>query len=96
MLLFQAMKNIKEDLNEMKGEECRRFLRWFEVSPSYSHDGCEHSATHVDPQRSLLPTFIARRMEEEYAPRDETLSDYLQEYESQSWRFKENLYFQEF
>ena len=30
-------------------------------------------------------------MEEEDAPREETLSDYLQEYGSQSWRFKEHL-----
>ena len=49
LLLFQAMKNIKEDLKEMKGEECRRFLRGFEASPSYSHDGCDHLATHDDP-----------------------------------------------
>ena len=35
-------------------------------------------------------------MEEEDAPREETLSDYLQEYESQSWRFKEHLDFREF
>ena len=96
LLFFQAMKNIKEDLKEMKGEECRRFMRGFEAIPRYSHDGCEHSSTHAEPQHSLLPTFTTRRMEEEYAPREETLSDYLQEYESQSWRFKEHLEFQEF
>ena len=66
------------------------------ASPIYSHDGCENSATHADPQRILLPTFTARRMEEEDAPREETLSDYLQEYESQSWRFKKHLDFQGF
>ena len=97
-LLFQAMKNIKEDLKEMKGEKCRKFLRGFEseASPRYSHDRCENSATHAHPQCILLPTFTARRMEEEDAPREETLSDYLQEYESKSWRFKEHMDFQEF
>lgn len=97
-LLFQAMKNVKEDLKEMKGEKCRKFPRGFEseANPRYSHDGCEYSATHANPQRSLFPTFTARRMEEEDAPREETLSDYLQEYEYQSWRFKEHLDFQGF
>ena len=90
------MKNIKEDLKEMKGEECRIFLRGFEANPSYSHDGCEQLATHVDPHHSLLPTLTARGMEEEDTPREETLSDYLREYESQSWRFKEHLDFQGF
>ena len=71
------MKNIKEDLKEMKGERCRKNSRGFESEPSprYSHDGCGHLATHADPQRSLFPTFTARRIEEEDAPREETLSD---------------------
>ena len=92
------MKNIKEDLKEMKGERCRKFPRGFEreASPRYSHDGCGNSATHADLECSLLPTFTTIRMEEEDAPREDTLSDYLQEYESQSWRFKEHLDFQGF
>ena len=49
LLLFQTLEGIKEDLKEMEGEECRRFLEGFETSPNYSHDGCEHSATHADP-----------------------------------------------
>ena len=97
-LLFQTMKNIKEDLKEMKGERCREIPRGFqsEASPRYSHDRCGNSATRANPQRILFPTFIARRMEEEDAPKEETLSDYLQEYESQPWRFKKNLDFQGF
>ena len=43
-----------------------------------------------------MPIFIAREMEEEDALKEETLIDYLQEYESQSWRFKEHLNFQGF
>ena len=38
----------------------------------------------------------ARKMKEEDAPNEETLSDYLQEYESKSWEIKEHLSFQEF
>ena len=92
------MKNIKEDLKKMKGERCRKFPRGFEREPSprYSHDGCGNSATHVDPWHILLPTFTAREMKEEDAPKEETLSDYLQEYVSHSWRFKEHLDFQGF
>ena len=50
-LLFQTVKNIKEDLKEMKGERYRKIPLGFEskASPRYSHDGCGHSATHVDP-----------------------------------------------
>ena len=51
LLLFQAMKNIKQDLKDMKGEKFRKFLRGFEseARTSYSQDGCENLATHVDP-----------------------------------------------
>ena len=45
LLLFQTLEGIKEDLKEMEGEECRFFLEGFEIGHSYSHDGCEHSAT---------------------------------------------------
>ena len=78
-LLFRTMKDIKEDLKEMKGEKCGKFLRGFEseASASYSHDRCDLSATHAGPQRILLPTFTARRMEEGDAPREETLSVHL-------------------
>ena len=40
--------------------------------------------------------FIAREMEEGDVPKEETLGDYLQEYESQSQRFKDHLKFQGF
>ena len=49
LLLVQTLEGIKEDLKEMEGEECRRFLEGFETSPRYSHDGCDNSATHADP-----------------------------------------------
>ena len=40
--------------------------------------------------------FIASEMEEGDVPKKETLGDYLQEYESQSKRFKYHLKFQGF
>ena len=43
-----------------------------------------------------MPTFLAREEIEGETPKEETLGDYLQEYESQSRRFKENLNFQGF
>ena len=43
-----------------------------------------------------MPMFIARDMEEGYVPKEETLGDYLQEYESQSKRFRYHLNFQGF
>ena len=43
-----------------------------------------------------MPTFLAREEEEGDTPKEETLGDYLQEYESQSRRFKEHLSFQGF
>ena len=67
LLLFQTMEAIIEDLKEIERENCIKSLRGFEdeVSPSYYHDGCGHSATHADPQFSSLPTCTAGRMEEE-------------------------------
>ena len=57
---------------------------------------CDHSATQSDLQHCSMPTFLAREEVEWETPKEETLGDYLQEYESQSKRFKEHLSFQEF
>ena len=43
-----------------------------------------------------MPTLLAIEEEKGEAPKEETLGDYLQEYESQSRRFKEHLNFQGF
>ena len=66
LLLFQTLEGIIEDLKEIERENYRNFLKGFvdEASPSYSLDGCEHSVSHVDLQRSPLPICTARRMEE--------------------------------
>ena len=98
LLLFQTLEGIIEDLKEKGRENSRNFQRGFmdKSSPSCDHVGCENLATHADPQCSTFPTSNAGRMEEEESPREETLSDFLWEYESQSWRFEVHLEFQEF
>ena len=65
-------------------------------SSSFSYYGCEHSATQSYQQRSTMPMFIAREMEEGDVPKEETLGDYLQEYESQTHRFRYHVNFQAF
>ena len=40
-----------------------------------------------------MTRFTTREMEKEDAPKEETLSDYIQEYESESWKIKEHLSF---
>ena len=54
LLLFQTLEGIIEDLEVKERENWKDFLRGFvdETSPSYYYDGCENSATHVDPQHS--------------------------------------------
>ena len=98
MLLFQTMKSIKGDLKKMRREMCRDSPREFEseANSRFLHDECEHAATHYDSQRSHMPRSTMREMEEEEMPRMETLSDYLQEFESQTKRFKDHITFQEF
>ena len=65
LLLFQTIENIIEDL--MKGKIWRNLMKGFvnEASPSYSHEGCSHSATHAYPQRNTFPIDTARGMEGE-------------------------------
>ena len=77
----------------MRNERQADILKMFahEGSPTTSYDVCEHSATQSDLQHCSMPTFLARGEEEGETPKEETLGDYLQEYESQSKRFKEHL-----
>ena len=79
---------------EKHGDPSKIFVH--EESPSSPYYGCEHSATPSDLKHSTRPMFISSGMEEGNVPKKETLGDYLQEYESQSKRFKDHLNFQEF
>ena len=51
---FPSYEEYKEYLKEMKGKDCRRFLRGFEASPSYSHDWCENLARHAEDRKSVV------------------------------------------
>ena len=62
----------------------------------FSHGECEHAATHHDAQRSQVPRSILRWMGGGKMPKRRTLSDFLQEYESQTKRFRDHTDFQEF
>ena len=73
------MQSIHEDIKKMRREICRESPWGFEYeeNPRILHDGCELSATKSDSQCSFMAIFTARGMEEEHAPKEETLSDYL-------------------
>ena len=96
--LFQTMHEMKSEIRGMRNERHENILERFahEESPSSSYDVCEDSVTQSDLQHCSMPTFLAREEAEGETPKEETLGDYLQEYESQSKRFKEHLSFLEF
>ena len=62
----------------------------------FSHDECENASTHHDAQRSQVPRSILIWMRGERIPKRKTLSELLQEYESQTERFRDHTNFQEF
>ena len=62
----------------------------------FSHGKCDHATTHHDAQHSQMPRSIMRWMKGGRMPKRETLSDLLQEYESQNKRFTDHTTFQEF
>ena len=61
--------------------------------PSTSYYMCEHSATQPDLQHWSMPTFLSKKEGKGGTPKEESLGDYLQEYESLSERFKIYLIF---
>ena len=62
----------------------------------FSHGECEHAATLHDAQHSQVPKAILRWMGGGKMPKRRTLSDLLQEHESQTERFIDHTNFQEF
>ena len=62
----------------------------------FAQGECEHAATHQDAHRSQVPRSILRWMKGGIMPKRMTLSDLLHEYESQTERFIDHTYFQEF
>ena len=96
--LFQTMHELKSEIRGRRREShenpARRIAH--EESPSSSYYVCENSSTQSNQQCCSIPTFLARGEAEGETPKEETLGDYLQEYESQSRSFREHLSFQEF
>ena len=78
-LLLQTIHELKREIKGMRRERHEDPSRIFshEESPNSSYYVCEHSATQSNLQRYTMPRFTAREIEEEDAPKEETLSDYL-------------------
>ena len=94
----QTLQSIHEDLKKMRREMCIESPREFgsESNSIFSYEECEHAATHYDSQRSHMPRFSMRERKEEGMPKRETLSAFLQEYESQTQKFRDHIPFPEF
>ena len=92
------MQDINREIKEMRMERYKDSPKGFvhEESSNISHYWCEHSALQPVTQHSTMPTFLARGNEVGETQKEENLGDYLLEYESQYYRFKEHLNFQGF
>ena len=95
-LLFQTMQSIKGDLKKMRRERESPKEFGSKANSRFSHDECEHATTHHVSQCSHMPGSAMREREEEEIPRRETLCDFLQEYESQTKKFRDHIIFIEF
>ena len=97
-LLSKSVQSIQGDLKKIRREMCIESPRGFETESNsrFSYGECEHVATRYDAQRSHMPIFSMREREEEGMTRRETLSDFLQEYESQTQNFRDHITFPEF
>lgn len=97
-ILSQALHELKGEIKGVRNRRSVDILMRFsqEGSPTTSSDVCEHAATQSNLQRCSMLALFARGEEEGETPEEETLGDYLREYESRSKIFKENLGFPEF
>ena len=93
--LFQTMHELKNEIRGVRNEIQKYLLKMFapKGSPTTSYDVCEHSTTQSVPQRCSMPTFLSKKGGRGGTPKEEYLGDYLQEYESQSERFKKESQF---
>ena len=78
------MHELKEEIWGMKRERhvdpSEGYLH--QGSPSTSYHVCEHSATQPDLQSWNMPTFLSKKEGKGGTPKEESLGDYLKEYES--------------
>ena len=95
-LLPRSIQSFNEDLKKLRMEMGYPEEYGSRARSIFSHGKCEHAATHHDAQCSLMPRSIMRWMEGGRMLERKTLSDLLQEYESQTERFRDHNTFQEF
>ena len=92
-LLPKSMQSINEDLKKMTKEMESPEKFESRARSRLAHDRCEHAATPYYAQGHQMPRSIIREMEEGGMPKRETLIDFLQEYESQTERFRDHITF---
>ena len=92
--LHGIIKDIKEMRREKHGDPSTRFGH--EEIPSSSYYEYDHSAIPSNLKCSTSHMFMTKKMERGDVLKKETLGDFLQEYESQTKRFKDHINFQEF
>ena len=92
------MHELKGEIRGVRNERQADLLKGFvhEESPGTSDDVCENLATQSIPQHGSMPTLLSKEEGRGETPKEGSLGEYLQEYESQSERFKENINFPEF
>ena len=93
-LLPKSVQCINENLKKMRGEmESPEEFR-SRAKSRLVHDRCEHAATPYYAQRSQMPKVVSmRKMKEGEILEKGTLSNFLQEYESQTNKFRDHITF---
>ena len=97
-LIPRSVQSIHEDFKKIRREMCIESPRGVESESNsrFSYDECEHASTPYDGQCSHMPIISMREMEEGGMTRRETLSGFMQEYESQTQKFRDHIIFPEF
>ena len=95
-LISKSILSIKGDLKKMRREMESSQEFGSRAKSRFAHDRCENVATLYYAQRSQMPRSTKRKLKEEEMPRRETLSNFLQEYESQTEKFRDNITFKGF
>ena len=95
-LLPKYMQSFQGELKRMRLEMGSPKDFEYRTKYRFSHDECEHEATLHDAKRSQMPRAILRWMGGGKMPKRRTLSDMLQEYESQTEKFRDHTGFAEF
>ena len=95
-LLPKSMKSFQGELKKMRLEMGSAKEVESRAESRFAHGEYEHAAALHDAHHSQVPRAILRWMGGGKMPKRRTLSDLLQEYESQTERFRDHTDFQEF